>query len=267
MRNILVAAAGIFILINHLSAQQDVSEAKWQATPIVIDGQDAEWTLPFNLFDNKSGLVFTIANDSTNLYLCFTEKEEFKAEKIMKAGWTLSLSSSEKKKKFDASITFPKIEDPNINLRADFTHQVNYYKMDLVSISTKGFRQNNGDIALSTKDGLNIGIGSENDQKIIYEIIVPLKDLIEEKNIRLNEMITLDVTVNALGKPAGQSDMASGGAKMRGGRMGGGGMGGGGGMRGGRSGGGGQQSTNARSEQGSIFEKTGFKQKFHLVKP
>jgi hypothetical protein len=260
MRFFLAAVAGIFILVNNLSAQEDVSEAKWQATPIVIDGHDAEWNPPFNLFDNKSGLVFTITNDNKNLYLCFTEKDELKAEKIMKAGWTFSLSSSEKKRKFDVSITFPKIEDPNISLRADFTNQVNYYKMDMANIKTKGFRQNNGDVPLTNKDGVNIGIGSESDQKIIYEIIIPLNELIEENNIQLNELITLDVTVNALDKPTAKSGMMTGGG---GGRRGGG-MGGG--MRGGRGGGGNQQPASNGAERVDIFEKTSFKQKFHLVK-
>ncbi|MCW3116459.1 MAG: hypothetical protein JWM28_541, partial [Chitinophagaceae bacterium] len=130
MQKIIIAAA-FFSLVTTVSAQEDVSEAKWQSTQVVIDGHNAEWNPPFNLFDNKTGLIFTITNDKKNLYLCFTENEELKAEKIMKAGWSIGLSSSEKKRKFDASIIFPKIEDPNINMQADFKNQVGYYKMDL----------------------------------------------------------------------------------------------------------------------------------------
>ncbi len=184
--------------------------------------------------------------------------------KIMKAGWSIELSSSEKKRKFNASITFPKIEDPNINMRADFTNQVRYYKMDLAVIKTKGFLTNNGDIPLTNKDGINIGIGSENEQKIIYEIAIPIKELMEEDKLQLNELITLDVTVNALDKPGGQAAASNGGAR---GGFGGGGGGrmGGGRMGGGRRGGGAAQNDNTANDRTAIFDKVGFKQKFRLV--
>lgn len=265
-KNILFAAPILLLFTIASSAQEDVSPAKWQENKIVIDGRDSEWNPPFNLFDNKSGLIFTISNDSKNLYLCFTENEELKAEKIMKAGWSIELSSSEKKRKFNASISFPKIEDPNINMRADFTNQVRYYKMDLAAIKTKGFVTNNGDIGLANKDGINIGIGSENEQKIIYEIAIPIKELMEEDKLQLNELITLDVTVNALDKPAGQAS-ATNGAGARGAFSGGGGRGGGGGRMGGgrRGGGGATQNDNTANDRTAIFDKVSFKQKFRLV--
>lgn len=73
-----------------LPAQEDVSCSKWQANKIIIDGNDTEWKQPFGLFDNKSRLVFALTNDNKNIYLCFTDNEEMKAEKLMKAGWTLA---------------------------------------------------------------------------------------------------------------------------------------------------------------------------------
>jgi uncharacterized membrane protein YgcG len=261
MRKLLLVAISLFTGIGFLAAQEEVSEAKWQSTPVTIDGNDSEWKPPFNLFDNKTGLIFTISNDNKNLYLCFTEHEELKAEKIMKAGWTIELSSSEKKRKFDATISFPKIDDPNISLRAEYSNQVNYYKMNLASIKTKGFADNNGDVQLVNNNGVNIGIGSEGDQKIIYEIAIPLKELAGE--MQLNELITLDVSVNGINRPTA----ASGTPISRSGFGGRGGGGGGGRMGGGRRGGGGnQQSANTSSEHIDIFEKASFKQKFRLVK-
>jgi hypothetical protein len=254
---ILFVSFFFFVFAVSLSAQEDVSPSKWQENKIVIDGHISEWNPPFNLFDNKSGLIFTIKNDQKNLYLCFTENEELKAEKLMKAGWSFELSSSEKKRKFTASISFPKIEDPNINIHGDFTHQVSYYKMDLVSIKTKGFVSNNGDIPLLNTNGINIGIGAENEQKIIYEIAIPIKELMPEDKLQLNELITLDVTVNGLGKSDGQS-VASNTSGFGGGRMGGGRMGGG--RRGGSS-----QSDMSGSDRSSLLDKVGFTQKFRLV--
>jgi hypothetical protein len=260
MRKIILSGSFFFAFAVTLFAQEDVSLSKWQENKIVIDGHISEWNPPFNLFDNKSGLIFTITNDHKNLYLCFTENEELKAEKLMKAGWSFELSSSEKKRKFTASISFPKIEDPNINMHADFTHQVSYYKMDLVNIKTKGFVSNNGDIPLLNTNGINIGIGAENEQKIIYEIAIPIKELMPEDKLQLNELITLDVTVNGLGKSDGQSTAtnSSGRGSFSSGRMGGGRMGGG---RRGASG----QSDASAGDRSSLLDKVGFTQKFRLV--
>lgn len=250
----------LFLLLSgsSLFSQEDISQAKWQSKPIVIDGSDDEWDLPFNLFDNKTGMIFSIANDQKNLYLCFTENEELKAEKLMKAGWSLELSSSEKKKKFAVSISFPKIDDPNINLRSDYKNQVSYYKMDLAVIKAKGFLQSNGDLPLQNKDGVNIGIGSESGQKLIYEITIPLKELVQENKLSLNELFTLDITVNALNRPNGGSGETPGDGFSGGGRR----MGGGtrGGGRGSFS-----RAQNGDADRTAIFDKAGFKQKFHFA--
>jgi hypothetical protein len=257
----------LFLLLSgsSLFSQDDVSQAKWQAKPIVIDGHDDEWDPPFNLFDNKTGMIFSVTNDQQNLYLCFTENEELKAEKLMKAGWSLELSSSEKKKKFAVSINFPKVEDPNINLRSDYKNQVSYYKMDLAVIRAKGFLQNNGDLPLQTKDGLNIGIGSENDQKLIYEIAIPLKELVKENKLSLNEQFTLDITVNALNRPNSGSGQSTGAGFSGGGRR----MGGGAGRMGGGGRGAGRGSFsrtgNVDAGRMAIFDKAGFKQKFSFA--
>lgn len=268
MKKLVCCSTLLAVLSIAASAQEDVSTAKWQANRIIVDGNDNEWEQPFGLFDNKSGLVFTLTNDNKNIYLCFTDNEAIKAEKMMKAGWTLELSSSEKKRKFDAAISFPKIDDPNINMRSEFRNQVSLYKMDLAAVKTKGFLAGNGDIPLNNKEGINIGIGIDSTEKIVYEIAIPIKDLMEEDKLQLNELITLDITVNALSKPEGSS--ANGGNASRGFAGGGGRMGGG--MGGGRMGGGGRRGggasmerDNTASDRASLFEKVSFKQKFRLV--
>ena len=253
-------------------SQEDVSESKWLAGKIEIDGNDAEWNHPFNFFDNNSGLIFTMVNDGKNLYLCFSNNDKAKTGKMMIAGWSLQLVSSEKKRKFDAVISFPKSADPNINLRSDFKTALAVYKSETQSVKTKGFVSNNGEIPLINKDGIAIGIGEDAMEKIIYEIKIPIKELMEEDKVQLNELISLDITVNALDKPAekssgsteGRSGFSGGGG---GGRMGGGGGGRmGGGMGGGGRRGGGGGSQGITSDRYAMFDKVSFKQKIRLVK-
>ncbi len=268
MKKILYNTALLLLLSAPVFSQEDVSESKWQSGKIVIDGNDAEWNHPFNFFDNNSGLIFTMVNDGKNIYLCFSNNDKAKTGKMMIAGWSLQLVSSEKKRKFDAVISFPKSVDPNINIRSDFKTALGVYKTEIQSVKTKGFISNNGEIPLNNKDGIAIGIGEDATEKIIYEIRIPLKELMEEDKAQLNELISLDITVNALDKPVdkssgtseGRSGFSGGGG---GGRMGGGGgrMGGGGRGRGGASG-----SQAATSDRYAMFDKVSFKQKIRLVK-
>jgi len=154
-------------------------------------------------------------------------------------------------------------------MRADFKNQISIYKMDLPSVKTKGFITNNGDIPLTNKDGINIGIGIDSAQKIVYEIAIPVKELMEEDKLQLNELISLDITVNALTKPAGSTSggaiegNGSRGFGAGGGRMGG--MGGGRMGGGGRRGGGSMERDNSASDRTGLYDKSGFKQKFRLV--
>lgn len=247
-----IALAAVCLYVITARAQDDVTMARYPEKPVVADGHTDEWRMPLNLFDNKTGFVFTVANDKENLYLCFTAREELKAERLMKAGWEIELSSSEKKRKFNATLVFPPVSDANISLNGEYRNQVSYYKMGLPAVQAKGFVTSNGEIPLQNAKGINIGIGSDNAQKLVYEIAIPLTELMEADKIQLNEVINLDITVNGIGKPAGQSAAARNFSAGKMGRM--------GGRRGG------MQPAGPTDESASVFSKVGFRQKIKLVK-
>jgi hypothetical protein len=251
-------------------SQEDISDSKWQAEQIVIDGNNADWSHPMNFFDNSSGLIFTMTNDTKNLYLCFSNNDKLKTGKMMLAGWSIELVSSEKKRKFDAVITFPKSVNPNINRQSDLKTAIGVYKAEVQNVKTKGFITDVGEIPLINKDGINIAIGEDATDKIIYEIKIPYKELVEEDKIQFNEVISLDITVNSMERP---TEKPSGSAEGRSGysgggeHMGGGGRGGGGGGRGGgRSGGYSGERQGSTADQYAMFDKVSFKQKIKLVK-
>ncbi len=243
----------------HSIAQDGISESKWQTKPLIIDGNDNEWPKPFSFFDTQSALMFSISNDDKNLYLCFSNNDRMKTSKMMKAGWSIELFSSEKKRKFDVSIIFPNSIDPGINKQSDFNAAIQIYKSEIQTVKTKGFLLTKTEINLSNNSGINIVVGADSTEKIVYEIKIPLKELMAESLIQLNEVITLDLTINSIEKPKGANSMSSTRSSFSSG-------GGRGGHGGGRGSGGYNKINSGVYDQSGLFEKVNFKQKIKLVK-
>lgn len=287
MEKIFISLLAFLAIALHSFAQSDVSNARWKSEEIIIDGNDNEWEKPLNFYDEKSGILYAICNDKNNLYLDFSVNDEMKMRKMMGSGWTIELSSKEKNKKFKASLIFPAIKmngmrnmknaDPMERISSE-NLMVKSYKLKLQSVATKGFKFCQSELPLSNKSGIDIGIGENSDQYLVYEIAIPLKELFDENSLHLNELMTLNITVNALSRPEGGSsysgERSAGGGRQGGGMSRGGGGRSGGGMSrgggGGRSGGGmpegGFNRENGSQDRNSMFESASFKQKFRLVK-
>ncbi len=265
-------------------AQSDVSQARWKSAEIIIDGITNDWSKPLNFYDDKTGLNFAISNDLHHLYFVFTCPEEMKMSRIMSAGWTLQLVSKEKKDKFKASLTFP---GARINWMGDRRERdpmerkivanplINTYKSQISTIEARGFKSNMHELILNDSKGINIAIGADSLQHVIYEIDIPLKELFDGEVFLPNELITLNITVNAMEKPAMTQGEGEGYQERGGGRSGGGISGFSGGRSGagrstggGRSGGGmsrGGSRGNRSLGQSGLYEKATFKQKFTLA--
>ena len=266
-------------------AQSDVSKARWNSKQVTIDGNDREWAKPLNFYDDKTGLLFAISNDNQNLYLAFSCNNEFKMRKLMNSGWSVELTSKEKNRKFNATLTFPALKMEGIGQKrpgSEFEKKVpgnpfiKGYQSQLQGVTTKGFLSSPAEVKIHNHNGIDIAVGADSIQNLVCEIAIPVKELMAENSIQLNELITMTVTVNAMERPnggGGQSGRGGGrsssGMSEMGGGMGGGRSGGGmgGGMGGGRSGGmrqGGGQG-GPTSDRSGLFDRVSFKQKFVLT--
>jgi len=270
-----------------LMAQGDVSKARWISSSMKVDGNDKEWTKPLNFYDDATGLMFAIGNDKENIYFCFTVTEEFHMRKLMSAGWNIELTSKEKDKKFKATLSFPgvnvmgmKRSESNLEIKSKGNDLVKSYLLQFTKITCKGFRSNVAEVDLASNEHFKIGVGSDSIHHVVYEIAIPLKELYATEALHLNELITMNVSVNAL-----EHASSGGGGNRSGGRMSGGGMSGGmggmsggmggmggmggGGRRGGGMGGGmrGERSEveSGQSDRNSLMAKSSFKQKFTLT--
>ena len=285
MKNIMLMVLFFTSISLELAAQGDVSKARWIPDALKIDGNDREWTKPLNFYDDATGLMFAIGNDKENIYLCFTINEEIRMRKLMSAGWNIELISKENQKKYKATVSFPAVNIMGIRRNNNALEKkskgndlVKSYLLLFTKITCKGFKSNVTEVELNSSEHIKVGIGADSIQHVVYEIAIPLKELYPAEMLHLNELITMNVTVNALDRPT--SGGGAGGAGMggrSGGRMSGGmegmsGMGGGGGRRGGGMSGGmrGERSgaefgQGNQGGQNSLFAKTSFKQKFTLT--
>lgn len=292
MKRLVLTLIVLATFISKLSAQGDITKGRWIANEMIIDGNANEWVKPLNCYDDKTGLLFAVGNDRDNLYLCFTCEDEMKMRKMMNAGWKIGFISKEKKKKFKTEINFPAVNMAGVGMGIGFRrgtggegnglaidNPINIYRLNLGMLPVKGFTSNKTEIKLNDWSGINIAIGSDKNQRVIYEIAIPFRELYGDNKIGYDEEITMDVTVNGMERPTSSGGNFNGGMSgMGGGRMGGGmsGMGGrggggrmGGGMGGGRMGGGmsrgGGDRGNGSGGLSDIFENASFKQKFTLA--
>ena len=182
------------------SAQKLVSKARWQSLNIKIDGKNNEWEKPFNFYDNKSGMLYSLANDSNNLYLCFSIDNILKLKKILKAGWNIEISSKEKKNKFKSIIIFPLLfADIMLDAKNQNSSGIaaSSYQFQLNQLITNGFINQNDKTPFLAIKGNKINVGTDSLNNFIYEIAIPFKNIFKNK-ISLNEVLRLEVNINGL---------------------------------------------------------------------
>ncbi len=270
MRINLIFLAFMLLHFTPIKAQDFTSRSSWQQARVSVDGRSNEWEKPLNFYSSEGGLTYTISNDSNFIYLCFNCNNGMKAAKLMRAGWDIELSSKEKARKFDVSISFPgkkheskeePKEDYKANRTESFSDKINNYILHLTGISGSGFKTQQGEIKLNSENGIQIAIGEENPQNLIYEMAIPFSELMDTKLLQYNEQFKLKVQIKGLDNPVnngggnyqgGGMNSMNGNSGMRGA--------GGGGMRGGGQG----MTRNYPADRNLMFEKVSFKLKFNL---
>ena len=186
MKQISLTFLAFIALTFSLSAQSDVSRSRWKTQEISIDGNDKEWEKPLNFYDDHTGLMYAISNDHQNLYLVFSVNDAMKMMKLMRSGWSIELSSKEKKRKFVATLNFPEVQmagkgyqrgNNEKENRAEGNLMIKAYQSMMPNISINGFRSGQTELKLNSRKDIQIGVGNDSEQNLIYEIAIPLKEL------------------------------------------------------------------------------------------
>ena len=101
----IVALALTLIVVSQYAQAQDVHSLKLNNT-VTIDGSPEEWPQPFNFYNGETKLQYRIANDTSNIYVCFKVTDEPAQMKMMRAGINVWLDPKGKKKEV-VGINFP----------------------------------------------------------------------------------------------------------------------------------------------------------------
>lgn len=212
----------IFIVISISSQGQDYrSPTLWQ-DEVVVDGSNAEWQQPFKLHNKSAGLSFSIANDSSHLYLCFETREPLYVVKMLRAGWSLQLSSKERKRRFNTGIVFdpmyielePKHDyvERKEKKGPTFENWLDDYALESNTYTTQGLKHYKKEaLALSDTSSNLIRVQLDyNEEKAVYEIAIPLKELMPMAQVEWNERMKLKVYIDALTAPKEKGELSVG---------------------------------------------------------
>lgn len=253
---------------------QDVEENIRMVKPFKADGISNEWNEPLNQYNDATKLAFALANDDKNLYIIIESLDPQTTFSVLRGGITLNINT-EGKKKDGMKLTFPLMDKPPMSNEGEEHHDHVPLSPDGAihdpiamnkSIRVSGFKNiPDGELAATTRDGIETGMSIHPNRDLIYELSIPLTQL--KVGLDLKKPLVYNIKINQPNKSTfkreGKPEGESGGRGRSGGRggMGGGGRGGMGG--GGRMGGGGQRP----SEGGESSAKSSdFWIKYKLVK-
>ncbi|MBN2757291.1 MAG: hypothetical protein JXR51_08955, partial [Bacteroidales bacterium] len=201
----------ILFSLSDIYGQKLISKSKWKSD-VKIDGKNAEWEKPLNFFNDKTGMMYTISNDSSNLYFCVSVYNKQNFRKIVNAGWSILISSKEKNNKFKAIIDFPPIgsnfKEQNINTKAKIDNNTEFdnivegisisYKLQFENITASGFDMNEEKVPFINLKNNKIDVGVDEQKNMFYEIQIPFENIFFKKSVAYNEELEINVNLNAM---------------------------------------------------------------------
>lgn len=201
----------LFTALSSCCFSQTTTQSKRITKPVNVDGNYKEWVTPFNLYEAKTQLMFSIGNDDSTLYLCFQCPDPVNQDKIMKAGMEVSIIRKGKNK-LDASIQFPLKK----NVKGEETEEIYvedqggvdgikaHFLLNNYVMLTEGFANQNGTFPMKESKGILIAMNWDSTNTLVYEMAIPLSELFGNGFIaeELTKELTLGVEIFAVERPA-----------------------------------------------------------------
>ncbi|CAM3926311.1 hypothetical protein MUGA111182_17675 [Mucilaginibacter galii] len=160
---------------------------------IKIDGKSPEWNDNFQAYNKAVEILYTMSNDSNNLYLTAKVKQKEIIDKLIRGGITLIINREpdEKSKNFLA-VTYPALEGPpmwelankflslsnaNKNHEAFNVNQLNemFAKREKL-ISVAGIKEvPDNSLSIYNSEGIQVAALFDNQLYYTYELAIPIK--------------------------------------------------------------------------------------------
>jgi hypothetical protein len=218
----------------------------WQETAIKVDGNCADWNQSFR-YDNKSKFLYNISNDDKNLYICLKVMEEKNQLTILRYGLTFWFDTTGKKKE-RIGVGYPleldmkkKANQENfmeprpgekIDMKAMKKKMVEEQKeIELTGFKIPSYSENSIITGLKNKMKIEVGIGFDSVDAMVYEMLIPLSILyknptamLADTNRTLGLMMisgvkkaTLPTSAYETGMPSSMGGVGGGGHGQQGG--------------------------------------------------
>ena len=199
----ILSVFGLFSIV-----YSQVSIAKWQVQPIVIDGDGSDWGMLPRFFNSESNLKYEFRNDAQNLYFILKAADRATQTQLFRAGFSVRYKLKTSTQKSDISFLANKFtEMPPMNtqdVRTDKLVDKSVTRPEIVQKDTvmlNGFQFTNGIITSENKDNICFARSKSNRDLATYEIKIPLKELFGNNfslDIISSQLVQLQVVVNDL---------------------------------------------------------------------
>lgn len=184
----LVVAATIFLTAcggpKNLQQAETVQNIPVQKDSLFINGDDADWTEPLNVLDDKLGLTYGLSNDAENLYIRVKATNPSTIQRMLRAGFTVYINSHGVKEEAGAAaISFPTGNPPRnggrpLNDRPELQQNSHLALNNVQDYSLFGFRKvktpENFDLDKPNPEGIEVAVGLNPANALVYEAMVPL---------------------------------------------------------------------------------------------
>lgn len=160
---------------------------KWQATPIVVDGNNKDWPNVYPFQDDKAMISYAITNDKDNLYLTLMTGDQATAIKILQEGLLVWIDKTASKDQ-ETAICFPKgysRAEEGRKVRTDMMQRINNGLGKANAFTIDGFLACNGTYEITTGDscGITVGIGLDEFNQLVWEAAIPFKTFYNKAGI------------------------------------------------------------------------------------
>ena len=211
----------VILLYCHLLKAQDSTIVKnepgiRQVQALTVDGKENDWPAVLPYFDKDAGISYSITHNDSMAYICLKPKDDIAQVKIIKAGLTIYIDQSGKKKKA-CSILFP---IPTEN-ESSSGSQLNDLKtmefmafMNVKEYRLSGFIKGNGTFNKDQGNdaGVEVKIGFSEKGELIYEAAIPFAAFYPKQKISEEDngkSIAIGFFIDSFTKPIAPDNNAS----------------------------------------------------------